>query len=180
MATKSTFIKLDRNIQKWRWYTNANTFRVFVHLLLNANIENHDFEGIVIRRGEIATSFGKIANTLKLTIQQVRTAVEHLKTTGEITCTRYSKFQVISIVNYDIYQGKTTRKLTINQHSLNNQSTFKSTTIKEHNKEYIKNEKNIDALPGESEKQYDEQGRELNSAGLPIIDFGLSKSGASF
>ena len=34
------------------------------------------------------------------------------------------------------------------------------------------------ALPGEaSQKQYDDRGRELNEAGFPVIDFGLSKYG---
>lgn len=41
----------------------------------------------------------------------------------------------------------------------------------------IKKEKET-ALPGEaSQKQYDDRGRELNEAGFPIIDFGLSKYG---
>lgn len=41
----------------------------------------------------------------------------------------------------------------------------------------IKKEKES-AFPGEaSQKQYDDRGRELNEAGFPIIDFGLSKYG---
>lgn len=41
----------------------------------------------------------------------------------------------------------------------------------------IKKEKET-ALPGEaSQKQYDDRGRELNEAGFPVIDFGLSKYG---
>lgn len=41
----------------------------------------------------------------------------------------------------------------------------------------IKKEKES-ALPGEaSQKQYDDRGRELNEAGYPVIDFGLSKYG---
>lgn len=41
----------------------------------------------------------------------------------------------------------------------------------------IKKEKES-ALPGEaSQKKYDDSGRELNEAGFPIIDFGLSKYG---
>ena len=41
----------------------------------------------------------------------------------------------------------------------------------------IKKEKEI-ALPGEaSQKRYDDRGRELNEAGFPVIDFGLSKYG---
>lgn len=144
MAKKSTFIKLDRNIQGWRWYTNANTFRVFIHLLLNANIESHDFEHIKIKRGELATSYENIANTLKMTIQQVRTAISHLKSTGEITIKRYSKFQVISLTNYSQYQDKST----INQQSHNNQSTINQQQLK-NNEEHIKNKKKEDALSGD-------------------------------
>ena len=41
----------------------------------------------------------------------------------------------------------------------------------------IKKEKES-ALPGEAgQKQYDDRGRELNEAGFPVIDFGLSKYG---
>ena len=41
----------------------------------------------------------------------------------------------------------------------------------------IKKEKES-ALPGEAgQKRYDDRGRELNEAGFPLIDFGLSKYG---
>ena len=41
----------------------------------------------------------------------------------------------------------------------------------------IKKEKES-ALPGEAgQKKYDDRGRELNEAGFPVIDFGLSKYG---
>lgn len=44
-------------------------------------------------------------------------------------------------------------------------------------KKTIKKEKES-ALPGEaSQKRYDDRGRELNEAGFPVIDFGLSKYG---
>ena len=36
MAEKSTFIKLDRNIVKWRWYKDINTFKVFESVRNNA------------------------------------------------------------------------------------------------------------------------------------------------
>ena len=191
MADKSTFIKLDRNIQEWRWYTNANTFRVFVHLLLNANIKSNDFENAKIKRGELATSYDKIANTLKLSNQQVRTAISHLKSTGEITVTRYSKFIVISIVNYAQYQDKSTVKSTINQQSPNNHLTFNQQQLK--NNKNVKKEKKEDALSGGLPDgyslhpksgevytvidgvMYNIDGRKLNSAGYLDIDFGLSK-----
>ena len=34
--------------------------------------------------------------------------------------------------------------------------------------------------PRDPTKRYDEEGRELNAAGYPIIDFGLSKAGNDF
>ncbi len=113
MAEKSTFIKLDRNIIKWRWYQNANTFRVFIHLLINANIDSRDFEQATINRGELATSYNSIANDLNLSIKSVRIAVDHLKRTGEVAVRKYPKFQVVTILKYDTYQtgaGKTAGK----------------------------------------------------------------------
>lgn len=135
MAQPSTFIKLDRNIRNWRWYQDANTARVFIDLLLDANISDRDFMGITIHRGETATSYAAIANRLDLTIQNVRTAIDHLKSTGEVTSRRYSKFQVISVVNYERYQRVSTQKSTINQQSTNSQLTI--------NQQQLKNNKNI-------------------------------------
>ena len=134
MAERSTFIKLDRGIQNWRWYQNPNTFRVFIHILLNANVESRDFMDTKINRGEWATSYARIGDSLGLTIQQVRTAISHLKSTEEITVKQQSKFLIISVINYSRYQDKLTAnqqsvnsQLTVNQQSVNSQST----TIKE-------------------------------------------------
>ena len=104
MAEKSTWVKLDRNIIRWGWYQDANTMRVFVHLILTANIKENEFMGVKIHRGEVATSFNSLAKALGITYDQSRIAVNHLKQTGEITITRHSKFLVISIQNYNRYQ----------------------------------------------------------------------------
>ena len=138
---KTTFIKLDRDILNWRWYMDANTFRVFVHLLLKANIEDHDFERVTIHRGEVATSLGNLAKELNISIQSARTAISHLKSTGEITSTGYNKFTVISIVKYDLYQAKLTSKPTINQQSSNKQLTSSQQQSK--NIKNVKKDKNI-------------------------------------
>ena len=66
MADKTTFIKIDRNILDWGWYKDANTFRVFMHLLLTANIRQHKFMGVDIGRGELATSQKSLAESLDI------------------------------------------------------------------------------------------------------------------
>ena len=150
MATPTTYIKLDRNIQRWRWYTNANTMRVFLHLLLNANIEDHDFEKITVHRGQLVSSIGKIAEALELSPQNVRTAVDHLKATGEITSKGYSKFSLFTVLNYELYQAVPTNRPTFNQQTANKQSTNnqqQSKNIRTY-KEYKNGKNNIgSALP---------------------------------
>ena len=129
-----TYIKLFRSIENWRWYQNANTFRVFVHLLINANIEDCPFEKIVIHRGQLATSYGSIAAKLGLTPKEVRTAIDHLKWSEEVAVKRYPKFQVISILCYDKYQS-------VGQS--NGQSTGTQRAHKGQQLKNIKNDKNV-------------------------------------
>ena len=98
------FILLYRQITEWEWYQNPNTFRVFLHCLLKANFVDGRFEGVAINRGQFVTSLPNLAKQTKLSIQQVRTALDHLKLTGEITDKAYPKFRVITVVKYDEYQ----------------------------------------------------------------------------
>lgn len=135
---KSTYIKLDRNIMKWGWYTNATTFRVFLHLLLNANIKDSFFEHIPVKRGQLVTSYNSLVNSLQISYQQGRTAISHLKSTGEITVSQNPKSLLVTVINYDKYQGAT-ESLTGNQQANNRQIN----NNQRNNKEYIYNKKNI-------------------------------------
>lgn len=110
MANPSTYIKLDRNILNWEWYQNANTFRVFIHLLLKAQIKDETYQGVKIKRGDVVTSYGSLAKSLMITISQARTTINHLQMTGEIAIKRHPKFLVISILKYNLYQDKSQSK----------------------------------------------------------------------
>ena len=109
MREPTTWIKLDRNILEWGWYKDPNTKSVFLHLLLTANVEDKVFKGETIHRGEVATSIGSIAESVGISYDQTRTALKHLKDTTEITSKTMPKYLVISIVNYDRYQGRPTQ-----------------------------------------------------------------------
>lgn len=104
MPEKSTFIKLNRKILKWRWYQDANTYRVFVHLLLTANVTDRDFEQVTVKRGQLVTSVAHISRDLKISVKSVRTALEHLKSTNEVAIQTTSKYSIITINNYNEYQ----------------------------------------------------------------------------
>lgn len=137
MADQTTWIKIDRNILRWGWYKDNNTKALFIHLLLMANIKPNMFMGVQIGRGELATSYKSLSEQTGLTYKQVRTALEHLKWTGEAAVKKHPKFSVISIVNYDLYQSQPANRTAINRQSSGNQSA----TIKEYKNG--KNGKNI-------------------------------------
>ena len=145
MAEQSTFVKVDRNLKRWRWFKDRITFQVFMLLIMDANIEEHDFYNRTIHRGQVVTSVASIGNSCNLTTQQVRTALKHLKSTGEITIESTNRYQVITIVNYCLYQDKTTNRLTNKQQTDNKQITNKQQRLKN-----IKNDKNEKNKKGRS------------------------------
>ena len=100
-----TWIKLNRNILKWEWYQNGNTMRVFIHLLLRANVNDGKIEGISYSRGQLITSYGNLSRELGMSIQQIRTALGHLVETKEINISTINgRFVIITVNNYNKYQ----------------------------------------------------------------------------
>lgn len=98
------WIKLQRSILKWEWYDDANTFRLFVHLLLTANHDNNKWRGHLVERGQRIASYASLSKETGLTPKQVRVSIGKLKETGELAHEGASKFSVITICKYDTYQ----------------------------------------------------------------------------
>ena len=102
------YILLHRSILKWEWYTDLPTFKVFVHLLSTVNWKDEKWMGTTIKRGQRACSLHTLAAETGLSEKQIRTATNHLKTTGEVAseiirinrsgCTLYT------VINFDKYQ----------------------------------------------------------------------------
>lgn len=132
------YIKLSRRLTKWEWYQNANTMRVWIHLLLNANWESRRFEGTSINRGEMILNYKRFGAEIGLSYQEVRTAIDHLKSTGELTARKDGKFVVISIVNYDEYQSyQHDDQQAINTGSTRDQQRLKKEKKFKNNNKYI-------------------------------------------
>lgn len=120
------YIKLYEQIVNWEWYKNPNVFRVFLHCLLTANFTDGRFEGVDVKRGQLVTSLPHLAKQTSLSIQQVRTALDHLKSTGEITDIATRRYRIITISKYDEYQTdnrQNNRQSTDNQQTDNRQIT---------------------------------------------------------
>lgn len=136
----SGHINLHRKIFEWEWYSDINTCRLFIHMLLSANWKDGNFHGITVKRGSFVSSYEKLSSQTSLTIREIRTAISHLKSTGEVTNKSTSKYTVFTVVKYDLYQRNDIQsdKRTTNERQTNDKLT---TTIEEGNKE-IKEEIN--------------------------------------
>lgn len=122
------YIKISRKILKWEWYGNINTCRLFIHCLLKANWKDSRFEGKNIERGSFVTSLPQLSAELQLTENEIRTAIKHLKSTGEITDRTTNKYRIITVKNYDEYQNDNAQTTDKSQ-AINRQCTGNAQTI---------------------------------------------------
>jgi hypothetical protein len=135
------FIKLYRSLLDWEWFNDNNTFRLFVYCLLKANYVDTKWRGIDIERGSFITSYNKLSVGTGLTIQQVRTSLNKLISTGEVTHKSHSKYGIITINNYDEYQENNTQvnKQVTNKQQTNNKQITTDKEIKNKRNKEVKN-----------------------------------------
>jgi hypothetical protein len=139
------WIKLHRKFLDWEWYQSPNVVTVFLHCLLKANFKEKKWQGVVINRGEFITSYQNLSAELSgkhggLSVQQVRTALDKLKSTGELTIKTTNQYSLVKVNNYHEYQVDNMQD---NKRITNEQQTDNKriTTTKEYKKD--KNDKNF-------------------------------------
>lgn len=128
---------------KWRWYRDGNTMRLFLHLILTANWEDCDFETITVHRGQRVASRRTLAEEIGMSEREVRTAINHLISTNEVTSVSTSKYTVFTVINYDAYQTATSDRPATDQ-----QATSDRPQLKKDKKE--KKDKNTFSPPSSS------------------------------
>ena len=105
MTPSGGWIKIYGSLRDWEWYGDTNMVRVFLHLLLSANFRPRRLRGVEYQRGQLVTSIRGLADELNMSVQSVRTCLDRLKSTHEITHVATHAGSVITILNYDKYQG---------------------------------------------------------------------------
>lgn len=150
------YIKLFRSMTNWEWYQDTNTKAVFLHLLLNANLEETRFMNHVIPKGGLVIGRKRLAADLGISERSVRTALKHLKMTNEVTIETTNRFSIVTIVNWEKYQAnskrvtnKTTSQVTNNRPTSDQQVTtekeYKNKELKNIKEEIHKEEISIDS-----------------------------------
>lgn len=141
----SPWIKTHRKITEWGWYKDSQTFHLFMHLVLKANYKDTEWRGVPVKRGQLVTGRKQLSSETGISEQTIRTILNRLKSTNELTIKPTNKFSLITICNYCEYQSgeiennqqinqQSNQQLTSNQPATNQQLTT-SKNIKKDKKE---------------------------------------------
>lgn len=98
------WILIHRTTIDWEWFTDVNTAHLFQYILLAANYSETKWRGRKLAPGQLLTGRKKLAEKTGLSEQNVRTSLSKLKSTGELTITKYNKYSVITVTNWKQYQ----------------------------------------------------------------------------
>lgn len=101
---KGNKFQIDRSIFEWEWWDDHTVVIVWIYLIGQANWKPNKWHGYEIPRGSLVTSLRSIAKNCNLTVRQVRTAIEKLEATHNLTRKTTHRFTLITVENYDTYQ----------------------------------------------------------------------------
>lgn len=106
------WIKIYDKMLDWEWYGDIPTVRLWLHLLITANYKDKQWRGMTIKRGQRFCSRATLADETGLSQRQVRTALEHLISTNEVTSQPTKGGTLITLVKYNEYQQAPTNGAT--------------------------------------------------------------------
>ena len=120
------WLKLYRSILDSTVFQDAEVLKVWIWLLCNVAFEQHDTicygKVIHLKPGQIATGRKKIAQCTDLNENKVYRALTALKSLGNIEIKSTNKYSIITIVNWDKYQGENGNR-TANEQQTNSKTT---------------------------------------------------------
>ena len=135
------WIKLHRKLVDWEWYHDSKMVHLLFHLIAKANHKDGKWRGIDIKRGQLITGRDVLKSETGISTQSIRTCLERLKSTSEITIKTTSKYSLITILKYDSYQVNENTNQQTNQQLTNNQPTTNQQLTTNKNVKKEKNEK---------------------------------------
>lgn len=132
------WVKLHRKFSEWEWYQDSKMVHLFIHLLINANHEDNNWKGIKIIRGQLITGRKSLSENTGISERSIRTCLNKLKSTNEVSVKTTNKYSIITICNYDKYQN-----IIINNDQHIDQQPDQQTTSKRPTTDHKQEEKNI-------------------------------------
>lgn len=164
MQKLNGFIKVHRKLIQWGWYQDYVVKDLFLHLLLTANFRENQWMGRTIQKGQVVTSYAHLAADLGFSVKQIRTALNKLKSTGEVASESTNKYTLITVVNWEKYQ---VFEFDEASETANNRANEGQAEGKQRANEgqHLKNDKNI---KNEKEGKENNHVGQLSSFGAPL------------
>ena len=165
---------------------------LFQHLIRKANRQPQKWQGIMVEQGQLVTSLSHLKAQTGISVRSLRTCINKLKSTSEITSITTSHYTIITICNYSNYQNKADEADTPNdtlidkQPTSNRQATDKQPTTNkneeneenEENKKKSKSKNSIFRPPTfEEVKKYITENPELSNVNAETFFKGFNDSG---
>jgi len=132
------YIFLHRKFKDWEWYTNINVKTLFIHCLVRSNFADKSYQGIKIKRGQFMTSIKTLSIETGLSERQVRTALDKLILTNELTSNSNNKYRIITVLKYNDYQTIDNQD---NKQVTNKRQTFDKPLTTNNTLKNVKNDK---------------------------------------
>ena len=87
--------------EDWDWYYDDITKKVYDYCYRRASYKDRNYQGVILKKGSFVTSRSQLARELKISEQNVRTAIKRLKSTNDLTIKTSRKGTIITVENYD-------------------------------------------------------------------------------
>lgn len=123
---KDSYIKISRRLLDWEWFQDSNMVHLFIYILLQANFKDGNWQGSEVKRGQYITGRKSLSRATGISERTIRTCLQKLEATNEVTIEPTSKWSIITVVKYDKYQGfesKAPSKTPEDRPSIDHQST---------------------------------------------------------
>ena len=137
----SGYIRLHRKLIDWEWFGDAETLKLFLWLLLEANFRDRMFRGRLVRRGQVLTEFRTIAYKTGLSVRSVRTRIKRLISTHELTQESTRSYTLLTICKYKDYNPLSESSDTLFDTQIDTETTHRRRKKEEPLKEKDKKEK---------------------------------------
>lgn len=98
------YIKLHRLLLDWEWFSTPNMVTLWIYCLLRSSHKEHSYKGTTLKEGQFIDGRKAISARTGLSEQQVRTCLERLKSTKEITTESMGNFTLFTLNSWKKYQ----------------------------------------------------------------------------
>ena len=142
------FIKVWRKTVDAGWLQNHKLCAFWLWCLLKATHKEYDLiigcQQVHLMPGDFVFGLNKASEELAMSIRSIRTIINFLKKSQNLTIKTTNKFSIISIVNWDIYQQTETtidkqndKPPTSYRQATDNKQEHKNIRTKEYTKEFL-------------------------------------------